>query len=187
MIRRVLPWLTLVVSSGTVACAEWAGSELGGPKLSIVPLIGIGSGTVLLDDLDQLHVVVVPISSAGAVVDTTVPVDAAGNATLTVPVVVIGRAQPFEVSLQGIRSSDGAVLYAGIDTVVGSRAGGAPPVAVPVSYVGPCRIGSGCVVTVAPQDTTLAPGGSLVMRIGVDSALIPRPGAPLGLTNLNPG
>ena len=194
MIRRVLIWLTLAVTGGMVACAEWAASELGGPRLSIVPLIGIGPGTVLLDDLDQLHVVVVPISSAGgviplpgAVVDTTVPVDAAGNATLTVPVVVIGKAQPFEVSLQGIRSSDGTVLYAGIDTVVVSGAGAAPPVTVPVSYIGPCRVGSGCVVTVAPQDTTLAPGGSLVMRIGVDSALVPVPGVPVALTNLTPG
>src|SRR4029077_16056723 len=118
MIRRILPWLTLAVSGGMVACAEWAGSELRGPQLSIMPLIAIGPGTLLVDDLDPLHVVVVPISSAGAVagtpkavVDTTVPVDAAGNATLSVPVVVIGRSQPFEVTLQGIRSSDGVVLY----------------------------------------------------------------------------
>src|SRR5205809_541266 len=190
MIRRVLPWLTLVVSSGTVACAEWAGSELGGPTLSIVPLIGIGSGTVLLDDLDQLHVVVVPISSAGvpgAVADTTVPVDAAGNATLIVPIMVIGRAQPFQVTLQGIRSRDGAVLYVGIDTVVVSAAGTTPPVTVPVRYVGPCQVGSGCVVTVAPQDTTLATGGSLVIRVSVDSALIPVTGVPVALTNLTPG
>ena len=192
MIRRILPWLTLAVTGGMVACAEWAGSELGGPKLSIVPLIGIGSGTVLLDDLDQLHVVVVPISSVGvpigaAVADTTVPVDAAGNATLTVPVGVIGRAQPFEVTLQGIRSSDGAVLYAGVDTVVVSGAGPTSPVTVPVSYVGPCQIGSGCVVTVAPQDTTLATGGSLVMRISVDSALTSVTGVPVALTNLTPG
>src|ERR1700704_2625486 len=103
--RRALPWLTLAVTSGVLACAEWAGSELGGPRLSIAPLIAIGSGTVLLDDLDHLHVVVVPISSVGAatrvlgaVVDTTVPVDAAGDATLTVPIVVIGRAQPFQVT-----------------------------------------------------------------------------------------
>src|SRR5207249_412430 len=184
--------LTLVTASGMVACAEWAGSELGGPRLSIVPLIAIGSGTgtVLLDDLDQLHVLVVPISSTGvgrAVIDTTVPVDAAGNATLTVPVVVVGKAQPFEVTLEGIRSSDGAVLYAGVDTVVVSGAGAAQPVTVPVSYVGPCRIGSGCVVTVSPQDTTLTPGGSFVMRVSVDSALIPVAGVPVALTNLTPG
>src|SRR3989454_9001987 len=110
MIRRLRPWLTLAVSGGMIACAEWAGSELRGPQLSIVPLIAVGSGTVLLDDLDRLHVVVVPISSAGipgAVADTTVPVDAAGNATLTVPIMVIGRAQPFQGTLEGIRSSDG--------------------------------------------------------------------------------
>ena len=191
MIRRLLPWLILAVTSGMVACAEWAGSELGGPRLSIVPLISIGSGTVLLDDLDQLHVVVVPISSVGvlpgAVVDTTVPVDAAGDATLTVPVTVIGRAQPFQVTLEGIRSSDGVVLYAGVDTVVVSGASATPPVTVPVSYVGPCRLGSGCVVTVAPQDTTIAIGGSVVMRISVDSALIPVTGVPVALTNLTPG
>ena len=200
--RHVFPWLMLAVTSGMVGCAEWAGSELGGPRLSIVPLISIGSGTVLLDDLDQLHVVVVPISSAGvplggpgraatrlpgAVVDTTVPVDAAGDATLTVPIVVIGRAQPFQVTVQGVRSSDGAVLYAGVDTVVVRGAGATPPVTVPVSYVGPCQIGSGCVVTVAPQDTTLATGGSFVMRISVDSALIPVTGVPVALTNLTPG
>src|SRR5205809_2172026 len=189
MIRRLLPWLTLAVSGGMVACAEWAGSELRGPQLSIVPLIAIGSGTVLLDDLDQLHVVVVPISSVGvprAVADTTVPVDAAGNATLSVPVVVIGRSQPFEVTLQGIRSSDGVVLYAGVDTVIVSSTGATPPVTVPVSYIGPCQIGSGCVVTVAPQDTTLATGGSFVLRISVDSALIPVTGVPVALTNLTP-
>jgi Big-like domain-containing protein len=194
MIRRVLPWLMLAVTSGMVACAEWAGSELGGPRLSIVPLISIGAGTVLLDDLDQLHVVVVPISSVGAVtpppravVDTTVPVDAAGDARLSVPVVVIGKAQRFEVTLQGIRSTDRVVLYAGVDTVIVSSAGPTPPVTVPVSYVGPCQIGSGCVVTVAPQDTTLATGGSFVMRISVDSAQIPVTGVPVALTNLTPG
>ncbi len=191
MIRRVPLWLMFALTSGMVACAEWAGSELGGPRLSIVPLIGIGSGTVLVDDLDKLHVVVAPISSVGvplgAVVDTTVPVDAGGDATLTVPVVVIGRAQPFQVTLQGIRSSDGAVLYAGVDTVVVSSAGTNPPVSVPVSYVGPCRIGSGCIVTVAPQDSTLATGGSFVLRISVDSAQTPVTGVPVALTNLTPG
>src|SRR5260221_574680 len=96
-------------------------------------------------------------------------------------------AQPFEVTLQGIRSSDGAVLYAGVDTVVVSGGGANPPVSVPVSYIGPCRIGSGCIVTVAPQDSTLATGGSFVLRISVDSAQTPVTGVPVALTNLTPG
>ena len=41
-------------------------------------------------------------------------------------------------------------------------------------------------MTVAPQDTTLATGGSLVLRISVDSALIPVTGVPVALTNLTP-
>src|SRR3989442_5484165 len=131
--RRVLIWLALAVTGGIIACAEWAGSELGGPQLSIVPLIGIGSGTVLLDDLDQLHVGVVPISSAGAVVDTTVPVDAAGNATPTVPVLVIRRPEPSERSLPGIFSAGGPGLDAGIDTVVVNGAVAPPRVPVSVS------------------------------------------------------
>src|SRR5207247_3932428 len=72
------------------------------------------------------------------------------------------------------------------DTVIVSSAGATPPVTVPVSYIGPCQIGSGCVVTVAPQDTTLATGGSLVIRISVDSVLIPVTGVPVALTNLTP-
>src|SRR3989442_5513256 len=172
MTRRALPWLMFALTSGMVACAEWAGSELGGPRLSIVPLIGIGSGTVLLDDLDQLHVVVVPISSVGvptrlpgAVVDTTVPVDAAGDATLTVPVVVIGRAQPFQVTLHGIRSSDGAVLYAGVDTVVVSGGGAHPPPSVPGSHVRPCPVRSGCLLSLAPPKFTPPTGRPVVLRL----------------------
>src|SRR5207302_10261281 len=91
-----------------------------------------------------------------------------------------------EVLRQGTRSSDSVYLYAGVDTVIWSSSGATPPVTVPVSYIGPCRIGSGCVVTVAPQDTTLATGGSLVIRISVDSALIPVTGVPVALTNHTP-
>src|SRR2546425_4498379 len=185
MTRRALPWLMFALTSGMVACAEWAGSELGGPRLSIVPLIGIGSGTVLLDDLDQLHVVVVSISSVGvptrlpgAVVDTTVPVDAAGDATLTVPVVVIGRAQPFEVTLQGIRSSDGAVLYAGVDTVVVSGGGANPPRSVAVSYIGPGPVRSGWHLTRAPPKFTPPARGGVVGWGDGGFAPAPPPGRP---------
>src|SRR3989441_9882419 len=182
MIRRVLPWLMLAAASGMVACAEWAGSALGGLRLSIVPLLGIGSGTVLLDDLDQLHVVVMPISSVaalpGAVVDTTVPVDAAGDATLTVPIVVIGRAQPFQVTLEGIRSSDGAVLYAGVDTVVVSGAGANPPRSVAVSYIGPGPVRSGWHLTRAPPKFTPPARGGVVGWGDGGFAPAPPPGRP---------
>src|SRR5439155_17970228 len=192
VIRRA--WLALVVAGGVFGCAEWAagGPGLGGPKLSIVPvfgIVGLGGGIVLLDDLDVLRVVVrssSPTRAPVVVADTTVPVDEAGNATITVPVVVVGSANTYLIDVQGIRSRDGAVLYTGSDAVT-VLAGYARPVdSVPVAYVGPCGPGAGCRVTVAPQDTTVAPAGSFTMRVNVDSAGTNVAGVPVALTNLNP-
>lgn len=190
VIRRA--WLTLVVAGGVFGCAEWAGPGLGGPRLSIVPvfaIVGLGGGIVLLDDLDVLRVVVRSSSQTRApvvVADTTVPVDEAGNASVTVPVVVVGSAETYLIDLQGIRSRDGAVLYTGSDAVTVQSGRARPVDSVPVAYVGPCGLGAGCRVTVAPQDTTVATAGSFVMRVNVDSAGVPVAGVPVALTNLNP-
>ncbi len=152
-----------------------------------MPVFGAGAGTVLLNDLDQLRVVVTGSGGARAgvvVADTTVPVDAAGNATLTVPVLLLGgTAQLYNVQLQGIRSSDGVVLYSGSDTVT-VQAGRLTRVdSVPVSYLGPCQIGP-CFVTLAPQNVTLKQAGSLVMAVSVDSlGVVPVPNVPVRLTN----
>ena len=185
-------WVALMVLGGALACVEWAGPSLGGPRLAIVPLVSVpvlGAGTVLVDDLDALRVVVRSSSQGrapGVVADTTVPVDQAGNAGVTVPVLVAGAAQTFLVDLQGIRTRDGTVLYTGSDTVT-VRPGFPTRVdSVPVAYIGPCGLGAGCRVSVTPQDTTLAPGGSFVMRLGIDSAGTAVAGVPVMLTNLTP-
>jgi hypothetical protein len=184
--------VALALFGGTLACAEWAGPSLGRSGLAIVPVVSVpvlGGGTVLVDDLDSLRVVVhlaVQGRTTGVVIDTSVGVDEAGNAALTVPVLVVGSAQTFAVVLQGIRSRDGAVLYMGNDTVT-VRPGLPTRVdSVPVAYIGPCGLGAGCRVTVAPQDTTLPPGGSFVMRISIDSAGTAIAGVPAVLTNLTP-
>src|SRR5207249_2919766 len=82
-------WLALATLGTLLACAEWAGPELagGGPRLALVPVFSVTAGTVLFNDLDRLRVVVTGSGArAGVVVaDTTVPVDTAGDATLTVP------------------------------------------------------------------------------------------------------
>lgn len=185
-------WLLVAAAGGLLACAEWAGPALGGPRLSIVPvfgIVGLGGGVVLLDDLDVLRVVVRSSSQTRApvvVADTTVPVDEAGNATVTVPVVVVGSAETYLIDVQGIRSRDGAVLYTGSDAVTVQSGRATPVDSVPVAYVGPCGPGAGCRVTVAPQDTTVAPAGSFVMRVNVDSAGITVARVPVALTNLNP-
>ena len=150
MTRR--SWLVVVGFGAMLACAEWAGPELGRPQFSVVPVFGAGAGTVLLNDLDQLRVVVTGSGGARAgvvVADTTVAVDATGNAVLTVPVLLLGgTTQLYDVQLQGIRSSDGSVLYSGSDTVT-VQAGRATRVdSVPVTYLGPCQIGP-CAVTTA--------------------------------------
>ena len=185
-------WLLLATAGAVLACPEWAGPGLGGPRLSIVPVftvVSVGSGFLLLDDLDVVRVVVRSSSQTRApvvVADTTVAVDAAGNATLTVPVVVVASAETYQIDVQGIRLRDGAVLYTGSDTVT-LRPGSPKAVdSVPVAYVGPCGLSAGCRVTVAPQDTTVAPAGSFVMRINVDSAGTLVAGVPVALTNLNP-
>lgn len=186
-------WLLLGTAGAVLACPDWRGGPgLGGPGLSIVPVftvVALGSGTLLLDDLDVVRVVVRSSSQTRApvvVADTIVAVDEAGNAMLTVPVVVVGSAETYQIDVQGIRLSDGAVLYTGSDTV--TLRPDSPKVvdSVPVVYVGPCGLSAGCRVTVAPQDTTVAPAGSFVMRINIDSAGTAVAGVPVALTNLNP-
>src|SRR2546422_865284 len=157
-------WLALATLETLLACAEWAGPELagGGPRLAVVPVFSASAGTVLFNDLDRLRVVVTGSGARAGVVlaDTTVPVDTAGDATLTVPILLFGTTETYTVQLQGIRSADGAVLYSGSDTVT-VQAGRATRVdSVPVLYRGPCQLGVGCVVSVAPQNLTLKPGGS---------------------------
>lgn len=205
-------WLLVAAAGGLLACAEWAGPRLRGPSLSIVPVFstssagGAGAATLLLDDLDQLRVIVLPSSqiltgqvavtapaattrTPGAVVDTTVPVDAAGNAELTVPVLVLGAAQAFLVELQGIRSRDGSVLYAGSSIVVVQSGRPTPVDSVPVSYVGPCQLGTGCVVVVSPRIAPpLQQAASLALTVAVDSPSgVPAPDVPVRLTNVTPG
>lgn len=207
-------WLLVAAVGGLLACTEWAGPRLGGPRLSIVPVFstngvtagGAGGGTLLLDDLDQLRVIVLPSTplltgqvattapaaatrTPGAVVDTTVPVDAAGNAELTVPVLVVGAAQAFLVELQGIRSRDGTVLYAGSSIVLVQSGRPTPVDSVLVSYIGPCQLGTGCVVAVGPSTVPpLKQAASLVMTVAVDSPTgVPAPNVPVRLTNVTPG
>src|SRR5207253_5131189 len=121
---------------------------------------------VLVDDLVAERVVVRSTSERRApavVADTTVPVDEAGNARVTVPVLVKGAAQTFLVDLQGIRTRDGTVLNTGSDTVT-VRPGLPTRVdSVPVAYIGPCGLGAGGRVRLTPEAPPRGPGGSCVV------------------------
>ncbi|HUL03385.1 MAG TPA: hypothetical protein VLV16_09185 [Gemmatimonadales bacterium] len=173
--------------TAALACADAMGP---GRRLSLViaPVFSSQTLDVFTGDLDELHVRVTRLPSPpGTVVfDDTVAVDTAGNADLAVKVALSETTERFEVLLEGIRSSDGAVLYTGADTVT-VNAGVSTAVAdVPVSYVGPCGPSSGCTLTAEPQDTSVDPGSAFAMRILVDSARKAIAGVPVVLTNLTP-
>ncbi|HEU5259929.1 MAG TPA: hypothetical protein VFU41_00750 [Gemmatimonadales bacterium] len=188
------PRAVLLALGAAVACAEWAGPALGRPGLAIVPVFATaqpqvpGAG-VLVSDLDRLRVIVRKLPAASVVADTAVAVDADGNAVLTVPVLVLGGTPTsFEVALEGIRTSDGAVLYTGIDTVVVIGGTPTPPESIPVTYVGPCAAGAGCSVTVGPPGIVLKQAESVPLTVTVlDAVGSPVPNVPVRLTNITPG
>jgi len=182
----------LLALGSAVACADWAGPRLRRPSLAIVPVFPgsqatVPAGDVLLSDLDRLRVIVRELPAGRVVADTSVGVDAAGNAQVTVPVHVVGTAATlFEVSLEGIRTSDGTVLYSGTDTVAVTGAAPIAPVSLPVTYVGPCQLGVGCRVTIGPQNLTLKQGASVTPTVLVDLLGVPVANVPVRLTNVTP-
>src|SRR5262245_25095413 len=150
----------VVCAAGALACAE--GFEPGQPvSLSIVPVLSDAMSGVLSGDLDELHIRINRVPSGSLVIDTTVAVDTAGNVDLPLTLPLLSDPEEFEILLEGIRSADAAVLYAGVDTVsVSAATAEPPPVEIPVSYVGPCQASSGCAVTAGPVGVTLAQGDS---------------------------
>jgi len=176
--------------AGVVAALACSDSVGPGRSLSLIILPAVvQQGLDLVSgDMDELHIRItrLPEPPGAVVFDDTVKVDTAGDADLMVKVALSAATERFDVLLEGIRSSDGMVLYAGRDTATVSNLAVASVVTVPVSYVGPCGAQSGCTVTVAPQDTIATQGTSLAMRITVDSAGKTISGVPIGITNLTP-
>ncbi len=180
--RRVTVVLGL---AGAFACAEGfaPGARL---SLAIVPVFSEAAVGVLSGDLDRLHVRITRIPSNVVVVDTSAAVDTAGNVDLPLTVPLLADPEQFAILLEGVRSSDGAVLYSGIDTVlVSAKSTTPPPIQIPVNYVGPCQATSGCQVTVGPQGASVTQGDSVLMVALVDSAGIPVVGVPVSLINLD--
>lgn len=183
MPRRSLP---LVLGlAGAFACAEGfaPGARV---SLAIIPVFSDAAPGVLSGDLDGLHIRVTRVPSGAIVIDTTAAVDTAGGVDLPLTVPLLSDPESFEILLEGVRSSDGAVLYSGLDTVsVVAGSTTPPPIEVPVSYVGPCQATSGCQVTVGPQGASLAQGDSVLLTALVDSLGIPVGGVPVSLINLD--
>ena len=181
--------LWIVVAVG-VACACGDAFSPGHSRaaLNLVPTFSENVYELLTGDLDQLHIRITHIPGAAIILDTTVAVDTAGNVDLDLAVTLSAETDSFTVLLEGIRSSDNTVLYSGFDTVVVKAGTVTPPGdTIAVSYVGPCAAAAGCTITVAPQDTTLTQGDSLLMRVTVDSSGQTIAGVPVSVTNLSTG
>lgn len=177
--------LVVLGLAAAFACAEGfsPGARV---NLAIVPVFTDAAPGVLTGDLDQLRVRVTRVPSGSLVIDTTVAVDTAGNVDLPLTVPLLADPESFEILIQGVRSSDAAVLYDGTDTVqVAAGSTTPPPVQIAVAYVGPCQPTSGCQVTVGPAGATLAQGDSVQMTLAVDSAGIAKLGVPVSLLNLD--
>ena len=179
----------MVGLAAAFACAEGfaPGARV---SLAIVPLFSEAAPGVLSGDLDALHIRVTRITRGtevpSIVIDTTVAVDTAGGVDLPLTVPLLADPEEFEILLEGVRSSDNAVLYSGIDTVrIFAGSATPPPIEIPVSYVGPCQVTSGCQVTVGPQGASLVQGDSVLMTALVDSVGIPVAGVPVSLINLD--
>jgi hypothetical protein len=181
-VRRIS---VVVGLAAAFACAEGfaPGARV---NLAIVPVFSEAAPGVLSGDLDGLHIRVTRVPSGDVVIDTTAAVDTAGGVDLPLTVPLLSDPESFEIVLEGVRSSDNAVLYTGIDTVrVFAGSATPPPIEIAISYVGPCRATSGCQVTVGPLGVSLVQGDSVLMTALVDSLGTPRVGVPVSLINLD--
>ena len=113
------------------------------------------------DNADQLRVRVQREDSVDfftTVKDTVLAIDAeSGQAAATLNVVLFTSPQRFRILLDAIRSSDGVVLFSGVQiiSVAATPPSGTPPTFdIPVTYAGP----TGTSILVSPRDTAVAPG-----------------------------
>lgn len=150
------------------ACADLLGTRVNQVSLVIVPTFS--ADAILAGNADRLHIVVVRVDtgSLGGAIDTaantTVDIDPdSGTAQTSLSVVVLTDPTFFRVTLEAVRSSDGAVLFAGDQLITVSRSGatgGGQQVQIPVSYRGPL----GATVAVTPHDTSVMLAGAFTFN-----------------------
>jgi hypothetical protein len=124
------------------------------------------ANVVFADDADRLKLTIEREDTPGEftqllqVFVNIDPVTGEADTTLTVP--LLQNPTWFRVRLEAIRSSDGAVLFSGIDTVNVSAGttGEGTPVQIPVTYTGPTAAS----VVLAPSDTAVEEGSTFTFR-----------------------
>jgi len=153
----------LVVAAG---CGDALGTGAGRANLVLVP--AFGELAVFADNADRLRIAVTRLADTALVEDTTVAIDpATGEAAADIRVQLSSASELFEVLLQAIRGSDGAVLFEGVQTVSVTATSEPTPIVIPVTYAGP----TGAFLDLAPADTAIAPGASFTYRAVVFDTL----------------
>jgi hypothetical protein len=140
--------------------------------LSIVPVFR-SSEALAAGEADQLRIIIERDSSGAfiVVVDTTVGVDPdSGTASANISVLLLQTPQSFIVRIEAFRSSDGTILYSGVDTIqVEESAPDQDPASVEIPVV--IRPLGAATVEIAPGDTAVAAGEGFTFRATVrDSA-----------------
>jgi hypothetical protein len=173
VIQRLLAVAAATVSLGACIDLVDSGTQTGG--IVLAPNFGVMAPFAA--DADRLHIVVQRLSGGvpETVIDTNVTIDpVTGEAVVDLKVVLLQSPQDFIIILEAIRTSDGAILFQGVDTV-GVVSGTQPTASdVPFAYVGP----TGTRVEIAPKDTVIPTGGSIAYRAtvyGASDAVVAEP------------
>ena len=154
-------WFVLVAGCGTTV-----GPRVETVALNVVPEFGALASFAA--NVDRLVIIIERDSSGifAEVVRDSVPIDpVTGEASVDLTVVVLRNPETFRVTLQAIRTSDGAVLFSGQQSIqVSAGSGGSPgagqTVSIPVTYGGP----TSAQVVVSPADTSVAEGSTYQLQ-----------------------
>ncbi len=149
-----------------VACGDFFAPPLRSGALSVVA--DFGATGLAQSDADLLRVRVFRQSDAGSfddkVLDDTLAIDPdSGTAEGSLSVPILTSPQQVVVQLDAFRSSDGLIVFSGIDTVeVREQTGGGDPepVSIRVVYAAP----GAASVTLAPRDTVVEQGATFQFR-----------------------
>lgn len=160
-LRRAV-WAVAVLAA---ACADLAGVGGHRLRLRIVPVFDRYGE--LAAGADQLRIrifnlVVGPPRDSTLAKDTTVTIDADGNASANINVLLLQSPQTFVVVLEALQSADGAVLFSGSQDVTVTAASSSTPqtAEIPVTWRGSVAAR----IVIAPRDTALISASSFTLR-----------------------
>jgi hypothetical protein len=174
-------WLAIVPVLALAGCLDGTGVDMRAVALVIVP--EFGELAVFADNANQLRIVLTRVSDSTVEADTTVPIDpVTGEAAANFQVQLPAGPEDFEVLLQAIRSSDGAVLFEGVETIMVSSGSSSEPVTIPVTYAGP----TGDVCVISPSDTVVGVGQSFTFGATVYDTAGSVVGVPVTFGLVNP-